>query len=365
MTERRVDALLSEGIERGFFAGAAAVVESEDGILLERYVGDARVEPASEKAAASRETLWDLASLTKPIAGAALALALRDAGLLALSDPLGRFGDVFKKTRFDGVDLRRLLTHTAGLVDWYPCYVRGEGRAAYRRTLAAIDPDGKPGSMVRYSCPGFLLLADIVETVAGETLDVSFRRRVAEPLGLSTDLLYLTPGATTARAAGGERDDATERRMTKERGLTYAGFRTGVVNGEPNDGNAYRRAGGVSLNAGLFGTARAVAAVGRAWLSRDPALLQESSFVEATADATTEFDEGRGLGWQLARTPESAGAGLSPKAFGHTGFTGGSLFVDPDATRVFVLLSNRVHPDARPVDMNAFRRRFHEAALAL
>ncbi len=353
----RVDALLAEGLERGFFAGAAAIVAGEDGILFERTVGEARLEPSAERTEAARETLWDLASLTKPIAGTALVLGLVDERLLRLDDRLSRFGDTYKKTRFDGVDLRALLTHTAGLAAWYPCYAGGEGRAAYRRTLASVDPAGRPGASVIYSDLGFLLLADVVETVAGE-------RRVASPLGLAEDLLFSPEGKDAARAAGGERDDATERRMTREKGLSYAGFRTGVVNGEVNDGNALRRGGGVSLNAGLFGTARAVATVGRAWLRRDPLLLSEARFAEAVKDATPAFPEGRGLGWQLARTEKGAGMPLSRDAFGHTGFTGTSLFVDPGARRVFVLLSNRIHPEARAVDMDDFRRRFHAAALA-
>jgi CubicO group peptidase (beta-lactamase class C family) len=153
--------------------------------------------------------------------------------------------------------------------------------------------------------------------------------------------------------------------MTADRKLKYGGFRQGVVNGQVNDGNAYRRGNGVSLNAGLFGTAEAAAALGRAWLARDGRLLPERFFALATENATTGLGEDRGLGWQLASTPGSVGEPLGPAAFGHTGFTGASLFVDPPRGRVCVLLTNRLHPDARAAEMNAFRRRFHEAAAAL
>lgn len=362
---RTVSNLLDEGLERGFFAGAAAVVSAPERIVLELTAGSARLDPLSERTDAVQETLWDLASLTKPLAGAALVLALAAEKALALDDPIQRFGDAFKKTRFEDVTLRSLLIHTAGQQAWFPCYVRGEGRGAYRRTLASLDADGPPGRKVVYSCLGYLLLSDVVEQAASQSLDVLFRDRIAAPLGLATELLFAPDGPPLAAAAGGERDDRTERRMVAERGLRYQGFRSGVVNGVVNDGNAYRRAGGVSLNAGLFGTARAVARMARAWLDRDPALLPEGLLVEATRSHTAGLEEERGLGWQIASTDGSPGAPLGADAYGHTGFTGASLFCQPDGGRAYVLLTNRLHPDARSGDMNAFRRRFHEAARTL
>ena len=153
--------------------------------------------------------------------------------------------------------------------------------------------------------------------------------------------------------------------MTADRKLRYGGFRQGVVNGQVNDGNAYRRGNGVSLNAGLFGTAEAAASLGRAWLAKDGRLLPERFYALATENTTAGLGEDRGLGWQLASTPGSAGEPLGPSAYGHTGFTGASLFVVPELGRVAVLLANRLHPDARAAEMNAFRRRFHEIAAAL
>jgi CubicO group peptidase (beta-lactamase class C family) len=358
--------LLEEGAERGVFAGASAFVGEGGAALFEAEAGSARLEPEEERAPAGAGTLWDLASLTKPLAGAALVLALAEERLLSLDDEVGRFDDLWKKTKFEGVTLRGLLTHTAGLVDWFPLYVRGEGREAYRRALADLDPEGAPGRKVVYSCPGFLLLSDIVERVSGTLLDLFFRERVSGPLGISNDILFCPRGEDLRRAAGGERDDLSERRKVEERGLAYGAFRTGVVNGAVNDGNAYRRAGGVALNAGLFGTARAVAALARAWLDRDPGLLAERSVADAVRCHTGGLGEDRGLGWALARTVRSAGEGISPESYGHTGFTGSSLFVDPRSRRIYVLLANRLHPEARSAEeMIAFRRRFHTLAAAL
>jgi CubicO group peptidase (beta-lactamase class C family) len=356
---------LREGVERGVFAGAAARVEQDGAVLFESEAGFARLEPEGEGALADPETLWDLASLTKPLAGTPLVLGLVESRLFSLEDGIARFDDLFRKTKFDGVTLRRLLAHTAGIVDWYPLYVRGEGRASYRKTLADLDPAGPPGRTVTYSCPGFLFLSEIVERVSGLPVDVLFREQVTAPLGLEKDLLFSPEGESLRRAAGGERADATERQKALALGLSYAGFRNDVVNGEPNDGNARRR-GGVSLNAGLFGTARAVAAVAAAFLDRNCRLLKEASAAEAIRCQTGGLNEDRGLGWALARTVRSAGDALAPESFGHTGFTGSSVFVDPRTRRIFVLLAARLHPDARSAEeMIGFRRRFHELAAAI
>ncbi len=361
-----LEALLQEGVERGVFAGAAARVEEDGDLLFESEAGWARVEPESGRARADVGTLWDLASLTKPLAGTPLVLGLADEGLLTLSDGISRFDDLFRKTKFDGVTVRALLAHTAGIVDWYPLYVRGEGRAAYRKALADLDPAGPPGRSVTYSCPGYLFLSEIVERVSGTTLDLLFRERVARPLGLETDLLFAPEGEALLRAAGGERDDATERGKVAGLGLSYGGFRTGVVNGEPNDGNARRRGGGVALNAGLFGTARAVASLVRAFLDRDARLLREDSIAESVRCQTDEMGDDRGLGWALARTVRSAGEALPPESFGHTGFTGSSVFADPRTRRIYVLLAGRLHPEARSAEeMIALRRRFHALASAI
>ena len=355
----KLEALLREGLRSDQFAGAAAGIASAAGVLATAFVGDARLEPATERVPATAKTLWDLASLTKPLAGAALALGLAQDRCLGLDDQVGRFDDHFKATKFQGTSLRSLLAHTSGMAAWFPCYVRGEGRAAYRKTLAGLDPAGRPGAAVLYSCPGYLVLADVVERAAGAPLDRLFSERVAAPLGLEADLIFSPAGEDLLRCAGGERDDATERRRTEALGLRYAGFRTGVVNGEANDGNAARRAAGVSLNAGLFGTLGAVLQAGRAWLTRDPRLLGEDSFREAVRLQTGDLDGPRGLGWQMSTGENAGGPGLGPGAYGHTGFTGTSLFVDPGRDRVFAMLANRLHPDARGVDTNEFRRRLH------
>ena len=339
-----VERFLHEEIEAGSFPGGVALVGDRDVVLLEAALGAACVEP--ERGNAAADTLYDLASLTKPLCAGAL--AARAGGGLPLDATPGRYLPAWKRTRYDGITIGRLLSHTSGLPAWFPFYARGEGAEAYRRTLAEMEPEARPGERVIYSDVNFLLLGDLLEIVLGASLDASFGALVAGPAGSGARFGPVDPTS----AAATEKSDRFERAMTEARGLAYPRFREGVVRGEVHDGNAYRR-GGIAANAGLFGTARDVWALARTWL--DPELSRFG------ADRTPALAEARGLAWQGRRGAGSAIARMSDHAFGHTGFTGTSVWVDPVAGRVAVLLTNRIHPVVREIPFNDVRRRFHEA----
>jgi CubicO group peptidase (beta-lactamase class C family) len=341
---------LDEERERGAFPGGSVLVGTSREILAAAAAGEAAVEP--ERQTLTPATLFDLASLTKPLATGALArLALKRG--LALEDPPGRYFSEWKKTCFEGITVERLLTHTSGLPAWYPLYTGGEGRSAYRRRLSQIEPESPPGRAVVYSDLGLLLAGDILELLFSSTLDRAFDDLVAAPSGSAAR--FLPPRVEDCAAT--ERGDRVERRMTAERGLSYAGFADGVVRGEVHDGNARRR-GGVAGNAGLFGTAEDVWRLARPWL--DPSAREFFA-----SDRTPELPEARGLAWQLRRGAGSAIPEFSEGAFGHTGFTGTSVWIDPERDAIFVLLTNRIHPDAREESFHPVRHRFHRAALRL
>ena len=342
----RLSDFLAREIESGSFPGGVALAGTSEKILELTFAGRAAVEPREEPTTA--DTLYDLASLTKPLAAGALAVACPG---LALGAPPGHYFPDWKKTRYDGITIEMLMTHTSGLPAWYPLYARGEGVTAYRRTLGQIEPEARPGERVIYSDLNFLLLGDILETLYSSSLDRCFGDLVARPAESGARFLPESPGETAAT----EKGDVIERAMTAALGLSYAGFRTGVVRGEVHDGNAFRR-GGVAGNAGLFGNARDVWALARGWL-RDPR-------PDVCGDRTPDLAEARGLAWQGARGAASVDEEVSRRAFGHTGFTGTSVWIDPDAQRIWILLTNRVHPDVRDGNFNEVRRRFHAAALA-
>lgn len=343
MTRWLSDFLEEERDAGGSFPGGSALVASAEEVFEAACVGLAAVEP--DDAAVTEETLYDLASLTKPLCSGALVAA---APSLDLQWPPGRFLPEWKKTRYEGITLETLLTHTSGLPAWYPLYARGEGVAAYRKTLAGIEPEARPGSRVIYSDLNFLLLTEILETFFSAPLDRAYSDFVAAPAGSGARFLPGDPSTTAAT----EKDDRTEREMTAALGLSYPRFRSGVVRGEVHDGNAYRR-GGVAGHAGLFGTARDVWALARPWLEE-----ARSSFWD---DRTPERSEGRGLAWQGHRGAGSAVPAMSSHSFGHTGFTGTSVWLDPDRGLILILLTNRIHPEVADANFNDVRRRFHQA----
>lgn len=338
---------LDREVEAGSFPGAVALVGSSDSVGEVAAAGHAVVEP--ERIPATPETVYDLASLTKPLVCGGLLAAARPR--LDLAAPPGRYVPGWNATRFEGITIGMLVDHTSGLPAWRPLYAQGEGPAAYRRSLAAIEPEARPGERVIYSDLNFLLLGDILETHFSAPLDAAFEDLVRRAAGGGASFL---PDRSLPFAAT-ERDDATERRMAAEQGVAYPRFRTGVVRGEVHDGNAFRR-GGVAGNAGLFGTARDVWELARPWL--DP------SRRELTADRTPALPEARGVAWQGSRGAGSAIPSMPASAFGHTGFTGTSVWVDPERGRISILLTNRIHPEVRGSDFNAVRRRFHEAVRA-
>jgi len=342
-----LEEFLSEEIEKGSFPGAVALVGGAEEVAEVAAAGRAVREP--QEVAVSADTVFDLASLTKPLVCGALVAAVSPP--LDLRSAPGRYLPEWKANRYDGITLESLLTHTSGLPAWYPLYARGEGAAAYRRTLASIEPEAKAGERVIYSDLNFLLFGDLLEAHLSAPLDAAFATLVAAPAGSASRFL---PGRAPTVAAT-EKGDVTERRMTAEMGLSYPRFRDGVVWGEVHDGNAHRR-GGVAGNAGLFGSAHDVWSLARPWL--DP------SRAEMRRDRTALLAEARGLAWQGTRGAGSAVPAMPASGFGHTGFTGTSVWLDPEAGRIAVLLTNRIHPEVRPVDFNRVRRRFHEVVWA-
>ena len=339
------DFLLAE-IEAGSFPGGAALVGSAEAVLGEAVAGRASVEP--EPGDVGADTLFDLASLTKPLCTGALLAAT---GAPRLDASPGSILPEWKKTRFEGITVERLLSHTSGLAAWFPMYVRGEGPAAYRRTLGEFEPVAAPGERVIYSDLNFLLLTEILEAAHTAPLEAVFEAVVARPLGSG---VRFRPEPSEPAAAT-ERGDRFEGAMVEARGLSYGRFRDGVIRGEVHDGNAFRR-GGVSGHAGLFGTARDVWLLARPWL--DPGRR------EWTRDRTPMLAEARGLAWQGRRGAGSAIPEMSASSFGHTGFTGTSVWVDPDRDRIAVLLTNRIHPEVREIPFNEVRQRFQRAAAA-
>lgn len=350
-----VSLLLARASAAGLGGGwvAAALSEGETGrcwVSGRRAVGGEDV----------RADLWfDLASLTKPlITTTLLVLAGRDG--LGLDEPLGEFLPELKGSPWAGVTLGQCATHTAGFPAWEPLYLTGLGHDAYLVRLRAVQPAGAPGHEVIYSCLGFVALGMALERAGGADLATLSAELVLAPLGLTQECGF-APERDAAVAAG-EVGWWVEQALLRTRGLAEKPPQGDGRVWPCDDGNA-RGLRGVAGNAGLFGSAAAVARIAAEYLPGGGELLTSAEASLATRCHTQGLSSARGLGWQLAATPGcSAGPALGSAAFGHTGFTGVSVWVDPTERSVLVLLGNRLHPGGRTPDLHPLRRTFHRLA---
>lgn len=325
--------------ERGSFPSGAALVGSGEEVLATGWTG------------CRAGTLFDLASLTKVLATArAGALALREG--LEWDRRVGDYLPDFRRTRFEDLRVRSLATHTSGLPSWRPLYASGFGAAAYRETLARLEPESRPGAAVLYSDLGALVFGEILEAVLSDPLDRIFGSEIAPAAGAGA---RFGPIPAEQDVAPTEEGNRYEKALCESLGIAFDGFRNELIRGEVHDGNAFYR-GGVAAHAGLFGTAEDVWKLTRPWLTQGREFL---------IDQTPGLPESRGLFWQRKRGAGSAIDDFGENTFGHTGFTGTSVWADPGRERIYVLLTNRVHPEVKPGDFHEVRRRFHRAAIDL
>lgn len=364
---------LVQGAERQEYGGAVALVARQGQIALHRATGWAVREPEEDRSPMAVDTIFDLASLTKVTATLPAILILIADGRLALDAPVGEvlpeFGTEGAKRE---VTIRRLLSHSAGLSSWRPVFLHGHGAAAYLADFAATQPEHTPGGQVIYSDPSFITLGEVVRRLTGQSVADVARQHVFGPLGM-TDTRFTPPAGLRPRIAATEIGNPFEaEKVPGQIPAKAGGWRDYLLRGEVHDGNAWYGFDGVVGHAGLFGTALDLFRYGQMWLNggtRDGVrVLPEAIVREATSDqiAIPGETERRGLGWRMMPDPPSpedvpdSGRGLGPRAFGHTGFTGTSLWMDPDRHLVIVLLTNRVHPTVTDTYMER-RARFTQA----
>lgn len=306
------------------------------------------------------QTPYDVASLTKPIVGTA-ALRLVAAGKLSLDVRADSLVSDVRGGTGGNATLEQLLTHRAGLAPWGGLYLdvpHEPGSAAARRWIiseASRRPDeGSPGRAI-YSDLGYIIAGEVLARAAGETLDRVVAHQVTDPLGVSDQVFYLGALGPAERAAIVKRVAPTER----------CEWRGRVIRGEVHDENC-AALGGVAGNAGIFATAHGITVVARAVLD---SLLGRGTFLpqQLVEHALEARDGGTPrLGWD-SRNPgdSSAGKRMGPRTFGHLGFTGTSVWCDPDKDVVVTLLSNRVHPSRANERIKGFRPAFHDGVLSV
>lgn len=351
--------LLQRAIRAGSAPAVAAAWVRAGGEVSEVALGCSTIFP--EHREVSEDTWFDLASLTKPLVTATLTVLAFRSGVLAATTRVEEILEEVRGTDIGDLEVDQLLTHTAGLPAWLPLYCLAEGRLDLLPSrLGEVRLETRPGQHVVYSCVGFVILGLMLERVAGEDLSSLFRREVLKVVDLEGELGFF-PDPATHSLAGGAASPTAEMTLIRDLGFDRR-WLPPVEHGRPDDGNA-RFLGGIAGNAGLFGTARGVAALASEYLPGRGSLLRATEAIAAATPRTGGLEQGRGWGWQLGSTPGcSAGRALSERAFGHTGFTGVSVWCDPETTSVFTLLTNRNHPAQRGNDLHPLRRRFHALA---
>lgn len=349
----RIDEFLLSEIASGSFPSAVYAVGNFDRIVCENAHGNAVVSPVT--IAAQLDTIYDIASLTKPLVTATLALLAVASGRLTLDDRVSHWmpelSDEKRKITFAD-----LLSHRSGFEAWYPFYCQASDPDGYLQLLVRRPLEYPTGTRVVYSDLGYMLLYFALERVFGAPLREVAREKIFEPLSLRRTMF--NPPATLREAiAATEPGQVTEKGMAATRQITSDRFRTEPMWGEVNDGNAFHM-GGFAGNAGLFSIAREVYELARVYVS--DRLLPEDVRALALENYTVGLEENRAIGWQLQMpSPQHPSSVLSERSFGHTGFTGTSVWIDPLRQLIAVLLTNRLHGTTK-ANMQAIRRRFHE-----
>lgn len=360
----KLSGFLTEHINSGEFPSAVYLVGKRDEIVFSEALGYSVVQPY--RLANKLDTIYDLASLTKPLVTGMLCARRIELGELTLDSSVSHYLPEFERTDKQMITVRELLTHTSGLPAWRPLYVLAEDeRERAAGAIAALDLEYKPGTRVIYSDLGFIALGILLERMTGQVLADMAQREIFEPLHLKQTFFNPEVALQTGIAAC-ETGNVYETNMRKESGSgEYQNSRQRLIWGEVHDGNAYFL-GGAAGHAGLFSTAGEVFQLAQQFIAGFSHLLTAETCRLFRQNMTEGLEEARSLAWQLAATKDStAGSDLPPDSFGHNGFTGTSLWIDAEHARVFILLTNRTHARELPfANINAVRREFHSLAIA-
>lgn len=374
-----VSDFLRERIDANDFPSAVYLVAEKGEIVFQDALGYSVLEP--ERIEARLDTIYDLASLTKPLVTGLLASVLIEKDVLRLNDRVSEYFREFDTNSKTWIRILNLLTHTSGFTSWLPFYFFTSNETITTKQISTIIADmllaSQPYDNVIYSDLNFLVLQRLIEDKYYKRIDEIARAVICEPLGLA-DTYFNPPGELKPGIAASEKGNEYEKNTCIELGYIkspdaadgpapirnpQSAFRTQTIWGEVHDGNAYFM-GGVAGHAGLFSTAEEVFKIALQFLPSYTTLLKPETCDLFTTNFTPGMNQARSIAFQLAATPEStAGSKMSPQSFGHLGFTGTSLWIDPVKERIFILLTNRTHAHPLPfVNINSVRRRFHDLA---
>ena len=341
MNNRAIDELMQRGICKKIFPGAVAYIAEHDAIPYCKTFGNRMCIP--EIKPMHYDTIFDLASLTKPIVIATLIMRLVEAGTVKLNEPIRNY---FPEVIYPKVNISHLLTHTSGLPAWRATYLESKNRDEIVNYLCQMPLDYPTETQVVYSCLGYILLGKLIERITGEPLDVLAQKWIFQPLEMKWTR-YNPPSTWIDKCAATEDSNSFEQRMVDYQPHDW---REGVIVGEVHDENAHFL-GGVSGNAGLFSTAADIGKFCQMLINGGDGILTTESINQMATVQTIGLNESRGMGWII----------LEDGSLYHTGFTGTSIRVNIERQLYAILLTNRVHPDAARPGIIDFRAKFHQS----
>jgi len=320
-----VDTVIEQAIHDGNIPGAVLVVGHNGRVIYRKAYGNRALEPRREPM--TLETIFDLASLTKVVATTTAVMKLVEQGKVRLNDPVAKYLPEFAQNGKEDITVRQLLTHYSGLAPDLDLKTIWDGKEkAYQMAFAEM-PEAPPGSRFSYSDVNFIVLGALVERVSGETLDEYCERRIFAPLKMM-HTRFTPPAAWRPKIAPTQYDENEH-----------------MLRGVVHDPTA-RRMGGVAGHAGLFSTADDLATLSQALLNGGGGVLSAPSVEKMTRpEQPPSAPVLRGFGWDID-SPFSSNRGdlLPVGSYGHTGFTGTSMWIDPTTQTYIILLTNAVHP---------------------
>jgi len=342
---RQAFALLERAIEQQAFPGAATAITYQGGLVALKGLGHFTYSAGSPPCHAN--TVYDLASLTKVVATTAACMILCERGQLFLDHPVAEIlpefaaADPTKKQ----VTLEMLLAHSSGLPGYAKLFETASARQEILDQAFRLPLEKDPGTRAEYSDIGFILLGEAVERRAGRALDEFCRQEIFAPL--KVDIAYCPAPEQKPGIPPTENDTS---------------FRHKIVQGEVHDENAWVM-GGVAGHAGCFGTVEAVATFAECMLHDGAPLLQRHTVELFTQGQASPAGTSRALGWDTPSTPSQSGKYFSRRSYGHLGYTGTSLWIDPERQLSITLLTNRTWPDRSSQAIKKVRPAFHDAVV--
>lgn len=350
-----VDQLIEEALRNDMFTGAVLLIGNSEKILHHKAFGYATLYDENLRVVAEPDSmkishLFDIASLTKIFATTYGIMALHSDGYLDLDEPLSNILAEFDSNKHRNITIRHLLSHTSGLVQWYPTYYASQSSKQNREFIARLPLVNQPGENRRYSDLGFMLLADVIEQISGQSLMGYLNDRIYSKLEIS-DTQYGPILSDAADVVSTSHGNPFERKMVYEPDFGYNididptswnDWRTHTLKGEVNDGNAHHTYRGTAGHAGLFSTAEELYKL-LAVILKDGEYKSKRIFEPDTIEQFITADQfNNGMGWGMSPSTTHS-SGMIKNAVGHTGFTGTNFLINKEKEIIYILLTNRQH----------------------